>query len=385
MKKLVYLLIAVLLISCHLKSNKLSEKPIYSIPKPSYITKTDSIEWNAKISHFLDSTLLRHKGYFNGSILVAKGGNILYEAYVGYSNFEKKADTITSNTPIHLASASKTFTAMAILQLVEKKKLDLTDSITKFFPNLPYPGVSIKMLLCHRSGIPNYVHFLDQSGWDRSKFIENNNVLDILINQHPPASNPPNSHFEYSNTNYLLLALLIEKITGMSYPKYMRDYVFEPLGMNNTFAYTAADSAKATKSFSQRGIAWGRDYMDHTYGDKNIYSTPRDLLKWDQILYTDQFLSKSMLELAYTPNSFEKKSFHNYGLGWRLLMLPNGKKIVYHFGRWHGNNAAFARIPDQEVTIIILGNRFSLYVYNVAHGCYNLFETQSTSSEKEEE
>ena len=386
-RKLVYSLIAFQLLaySCQLKENKFSDKPSYTIPKPSYLSKSDSIKWNEKISHFFDSTLLKHKGFFNGSILIAKGGNILYESYVGYSNFEKKEDTLTENTPIHIASASKTFTAMAILQLIEKDKLKLTDTITKFFPTLPYPGVTIKMLLSHRSGIPNYVHFLDQSGWDQSKYIENKDVLDILINQHPPASYPPDSHFEYSNTNYLLLALVIEKITGMDYPNYMQQYVFNPLGMKNSFVYTTADSARATKSYSERGISWGRDYMDHTYGDKNIYSTPRDLLNWDRVLYTNQFLSKAMLELAYSPSSFEKKSFHNYGLGWRLLMLPNGKKIIYHFGRWHGNNAAFARIPDQDATIIILGNRFSLYIYNVAHACYNLFETASSNSEKEED
>jgi CubicO group peptidase (beta-lactamase class C family) len=96
-------------------------------------------------------------------------------------------------------------------------------------------------------------------------------------------------------------------------------------------------------------------------------------LKWDQALYTDQLLRPGLLDTAFTPYSLERPSVHNYGLGWRLQILPNGKKIIYHFGKWHGFNAAFARLPDEKATIIILGNKFTRSVYNAAHMCYDIF------------
>jgi CubicO group peptidase (beta-lactamase class C family) len=96
-------------------------------------------------------------------------------------------------------------------------------------------------------------------------------------------------------------------------------------------------------------------------------------LKWDQALYSDQVISKSMQDSAFAPYSFEKPSVHNYGLGWRLQILPNGKKVVYHFGKWHGSNAAFARLMDEKVTIIILGNRFNRAIYDAASLCYDIF------------
>ena len=129
----------------------------------------------------------------------------------------------------------------------------------------------------------------------------------------------------------------------------------------------------ATPSFKHNGGFWQNDMMEGTYGDKNIYSTAQDLLKWDQALYTDQFLSKALLDSAFTPYSNERPSIHNYGLGWRMLMIPNGKKVIYHFGRWHGFNAAFARLQDEKVTIIILGNKYNSNIYKAASKAYNLF------------
>jgi CubicO group peptidase (beta-lactamase class C family) len=129
----------------------------------------------------------------------------------------------------------------------------------------------------------------------------------------------------------------------------------------------------ATPSFTNRGIYWEYDFLDATYGDKNVYTTPQDLLKWDQALYTDQVISKPLLDSAFSGYSFEKPSVHNYGLGWRLQLLPNGKKVVYHFGKWHGSNAAFARLMDEKTTIIILGNKFNRAIYDAAHLCYDIF------------
>lgn len=317
-------------------------------------------------------------------MLIAKNGAVLYEKYIGLVDLRKK-DSITAATTFHIASTSKTFTAMAILRMVQENKLSLNDTITKFFPGLPYPGITVKMLLNHRSGLPNYVYFVPNSKWDKKKIAVNSDVLHILYSEQPKRSFPPGTHFSYSNTNFVLLALIIEKISGELFPQYMKKHIFDPLHMESTHIFSLADTVAPTPSFNGNGSYFQNDFLEGTYGDKNVYTTPRDLLKWDQALYTDQFIGKALLDSAFAGYSFEKKSVHNYGLGWRLLLLPNGKKVVYHFGRWHGFNAAFARLTDEKATIIILGNRFTRNIYNTAHLCYDIFGDYLQGKNKEEE
>ena len=303
-------------------------------------------------------TNLASKG-FNGAILVAKNGQVLFEQYKGYSNFITK-DTITQHTPFHLASISKTFTGMIVLKLWEQGKLSLDDSLQKYFPGLPYPGVTIKMLLSHRSGLPNYLYFMD-SVWDKHKEATNEDVLNALILHHPAPYGLPGTRFEYCNTNFLLLSLIVEKITGQPFPEYMKQNVFEPLGMHDSYIFSIKDTANyiPTWSVTQPFLM---DQYDCTYGDKNVYSTVRDLLLWDKALYQHTFLKKSTLDMAFTPLSNEYRSMHNYGLGWRLL-INNGDTIVYHNGKWHGTNTSFIRLVQDTATIIVLGNKQNANIY----------------------
>ncbi len=213
----------------------------------------------------------------------------------------------------------------------------------------------------------------------------NTDVLNTLINWQPPRAYKPNSNFNYCNTNYVLLALIIEKVSGQPFPDYMKKYFFEPFKMNNTYVHTISDSARLTPSFDGYGTAWQLDFSDGPYGDKNIYSTPRDLLKWDQAWYDGAVIDKKLVDSAFTPYSNERPSMHNYGLGWRLLIMPNNKKVIYHNGRWHGFNSAFVRLTDEKVTIIILTNKFNRNVYSVARKMYNLFGAYDNASSEEVE
>ncbi|MBD0377046.1 MAG: beta-lactamase family protein, partial [Flavisolibacter sp.] len=256
--------------------------------------------------------------------------------------------------------------------------------ITQFFPQLPYPGVTVKMLLNHRSGLPEYLYYMEKGGWNRNTFATNADVLNTLIQWHPPKQFTAGTRFHYCNTNFVLLALIVEKISGTSFPDYMKRYIFEPLKMYNTFIATVNDTSRTVLSFDGYGTKWKLDFSDGPYGDKNVYSTPEDLLKWDQSLYHNTILSQQTLDSAYTPYSNEKPSMHNYGLGWRLLFFPNGKKVVYHNGRWHGFNSAFARLTDERVTIIILSNKFNHATYTVARKLYNLFGDYDTEQKHEE-
>jgi CubicO group peptidase (beta-lactamase class C family) len=342
----------------------------YYPPTPGKLDRTEFRHYYRAVSAFLDSMLF-DRG-FNGAVLFAKDGEVIFEKYTGKIHLQKK-DSLTDSTSLHLASTSKTFTGVATLRLVQENKISLDDSLAKFFPGLPYPGITVRMLLNHRSGLPNYIYFIPNSNWDKKKYVTNADVLNLLYTLKPNKSFTPNTRFSYSNTNYVLLALIIEKISGKKFPDYMREKYFEPLQMKHTYVFTNADSARSAPSFNYNNAFWENDFLELTYGDKNIYSTPRDMLKWDQALYTDQVLRPSLRDSAFAPNSLERPSVHNYGLGFRMLLMPNGKKVIYHFGRWHGFNAAFARLTDEKVTIIILGNKFTRNIYNAARLSYDLF------------
>ncbi len=351
------------------KTTQIEDSLQYYPPTPPRIDKHEFRQYHRLLSAFFDSMLIRRG--FNGSILVAKNGAIIYEKYVGFGDLRKK-DSLTPITPMHIASTGKTFTAMALLRLVQENKLSLNDSLEHFFPGFPYPGITVRMLLSHRSGLPNYIYFMDAEK-KNFRYVTNNDVLNYLVTKKPNMTYKAGTRFNYCNTNFVLIALLIEKISGKTFPAYMKENLFDPLQMKSTFVFSLADTLSATPSFKPGGGYWPNDMMEGTYGDKNIYSTPQDLLKWDQALYTEQYLSKALLDSAFTPQSNERPSIHNYGLGWRMLNIPNGKQVIYHFGRWHGFNAAFARLRDEKVTIIILGNKYNSNIYKAASKAYNLF------------
>ncbi len=370
----------VLLAACNASSKDKKPKDDslqYYPPTPVKLSQQEFRRYYRQLGVFLDTSLL-NKG-FSGGILIAKDGEVLFEKYMGKID-PRKNDSLTSSTPLHIASTSKTFTATAILRMVEENKLSLNDSLNKFFPGFPYTGITVKMLLNHRSGLPNYLYFMSNNKWGilpngkwNRQFASNQDVLKMMYDKKPDPTGRPDGRFNYSNTNYVLLALIVERISGKPFPVYMQEKLFQPLRMTNTYVFTLKDTLTATPSFTNKNIYWSYDFLDATYGDKNIYTTPQDLLKWDQALYTDQVISKPMLDSAFAPYSFEKPSIHNYGLGWRLQLLPDGKKIVYHFGKWHGCNAAFARLMDEKVTVIILGNRFTRSIYHAAQLSYDFF------------
>ena len=333
-----------------------------SLMDTTAISAIEMRHFRTSITEFVDSTF--GHGRFNGCILVAKNGEIIYEKYAGFRNPKVSKDSVTATTPFHLASVSKTFTAMAIMKLQEQSKLKIDDSVSLYLPGFPLKGVTIKSLLNHRSGIPNYVHYMENLGWNRKKQMTNQDVLDFIIANHSRIQiGPPNKRFSYSNTNYALLALIIEKVTGQQFPEYMKLNFFEPLGMKDTYVFTMADSARFLQSFFHNGRQYAFDYLDQVYGDKNIYSTPRDMLKWDQALYGG-FFKKETLDSAFTGYSFEKPGINNYGLGWRMFNLKSGKKFVYHNGWWHGNRTAFYRMPDDNATIIAFSNNDYTKVYS---------------------
>jgi CubicO group peptidase (beta-lactamase class C family) len=375
MKRVGYLVLSVtlLIVSCgqaaQTSKNAQADTAAPAPPPPPALTGPELEHYTSITSRFFDPMLA---GRFNGSILVAKKGVIIYERYKGFRNPAKRKDSLDPHTAFHLASISKTFTAMATLKLWQEGKLDIHDPISKYLPGFPFPAVTLEMLLSHRSGLHNYVHFMYKPYVDKHKFLNNGDVLQFIIDhQHERDvyNGQPGRHFEYSNTNYALLAMVIEKVSGLPYSDYLSQTFFQPLQMQDTYVYNLSDSAKAVSSFYQTGRPFRMEFLDLVYGDKNVYSTVRDMYKWDQALRSGRLFSTGTLDSAYAGYSFEKPGQRNYGLGWRMLFIPNGKKLIYHNGWWHGNRTVFLRMLDEDATIIALSNNDYKNVYSSKKLC----------------
>jgi CubicO group peptidase (beta-lactamase class C family) len=308
------------------------------------------------------------KGNLSGGLLVAKGNKILFEDYRGYGRVNEKM-LINKDTPMHVASVSKTMTAMATMKLVEGGLLKLDDHITKFFPKFPYPEVTVFNLLTQRSGLPKYEYFIEKVRPAppelSKKYLTNQDILNMLIAYKPELAKATNSGFMYCNTNFAMLALIIEKVTKMPFPQAMQEIVFKPLKMDHTYIFQEKNSETASQSFfTGNNRLYPLDRLDLIYGDKNVYTTPRDLLNFSKALFAKNFLREDLMNMVFEPHSNESAGVNNYGIGFRMKIFPNGEKLTYHNGWWHGSNAVFAHLLKSNVTIVAIGNKYSSRVYS---------------------
>lgn len=302
---------------------------------------------------------------FSGSVLVSVKGIPVYEKCFGYCDYRNK-DLLTDTNAFQLASVSKTFTATAVLWCVEHNLLSLDDTLQKFFPALPYRGITIKQLLCHRSGLPNYIYFCS-GRCKKNEYLTNAEVIAIMQKEKPAAYALPDRRFEYCNTNYLLLASIVEQVSHKPFRVFMHETFFEPLGMSRTFIYNAADTLnqKIAISYNSKWQIQYDDCFDGVVGDKGCYSTVHDMFVWDKAFYDGKLLSQQMMHEAYAPRSFEKPGKRNYGYGWRLAQKSDSSYLVYHNGWWHGNNTVFYRNIQDTTTVIILSNKYNRSVYHI--------------------
>jgi CubicO group peptidase (beta-lactamase class C family) len=301
--------------------------------------------------------------HFNGCVMVAKDGKPIYSAAFGYGNLTFK-DTLTVQSSIQLASVSKTFTSTAILMLAEQGFLSLDDSVQKFFPDFPYQGITVDLLLSHRTGLPDYTYW-DKSflGLTANQYLTNEGLMNVLATKKPAVRCRPDHMFIYCNTNYAILASIVEKVTGVTFRQFMHDAVFAPLGMSNSYVFAPEEGGTCcTISYDSKGRVWRDCPADGVVGDKGIYSSVEDMLKWDNALRTGLLLKDETLQEAYKPRSLDRYSFakdrtRNYGYGWRMTKQPDKSYLIYHNGFWHGSNNVFARDLKDGFTIIVLGNK----------------------------
>ncbi len=324
-------------------------------------------------------------GGFNGSVLIAKNGKCVFEKCYGYCDYRSK-DLISDTNSFQLASVSKTFTATAVLWCVEHHLLSLDDSLQKFYPMLPYKGVRIKDMLSHRSGLPNYLYFCNNK-CNRGEYLNNEQVIAIMAHDKPAAYARVNKKFAYCNTNYMLLASIVEKVVSKKFNAFMSETFFKPLDMTHTFIYDHSNALerKIAVSYNSRWQMQNDDCFDGVVGDKGVYSTVSDMFKWDKAFYDGKLLSQEMMKEAYAPKSFEHPGKRNYGYGWRLLQQPDGNYLVYHNGWWHGNNTVFYRYIQDTTAIIILSNRYNKSVYHVQPLFDILYRNKNRNGDFEEE
>lgn len=315
----------------------------------------------------IDSLIAMQKD-FSGVVLIAKNNKPVYHKAFGYREFEKQISLQTSDI-FEMASLSKQFTAMIIMMLKEKGKLNYDDLVEKYL-EIPYKGITIRHLLTHTSGLPDYQDVMDKY-WDKSKIAGNEDCIAYLNKYAPPKSFEPGEKYEYSNTGYLLLASIAEKAGGNDFIEMCHKWIFRKLKMKNT-AIRTPEQKKATANFAI-GHIYVKDkdkyvradsfpssdytiWLGNRKGPGRVSATAADLLKWDKALYTEKLVKQSTLQEAFTPMKLTDGSISHYGFGWMLKMDSIFGKIVYHTGDNPGYKTQIIRYMDKRKTIIILNN-----------------------------
>lgn len=298
-------------------------------------------------------------GLFNGCVAIAYHDTLLYQKSFGTENICTGA-ALCNESVFQLASISKMFTGVAVMKLIEQGKLSVKDSLGKYFPGFAYPGTTVEHLLTHNSGLPNYLYFYYQYAGTDTVPLSNARVLQLLNEKRPPPAFRPGRRFQYCNTNYVLLALLVEQLSGKSFPTFMKEEIFEKAGMKHTSLYNPADTLPhQCFAFTPRKKQYGTDAFDGVYGDKGIFSTTGDLLLFSRALFAGKIIASAGVAAApKVPTNYGQY----YGYGFRIN--PNGgDTIVFHNGWWHGFRTAFHYRKRDKTTVVILSNRLDKTAY----------------------
>lgn len=363
-KSLVVFTAPLLLLACSSKNKNNDQSQSQITAKP--LDTTALLAYNPKnADKKIDAVMqeLHRTRGFNGNVLVAKKGKIIYEKAIGWADYLHR-DSLKIGSQFELASVTKTMTSTAILQLMERGKLKLDDDVKKFFPDFPYDGVTIRLLLTHRSGMMNYVYFVDdiyrKNHLNQRKGLTNAEAMKMIADYKPTRFNEPNKRFLYNNSNFMVLGSIIEKVSGMSYAQFMQENVFKPASMAHTHVYSKAvyDKIPVDVVGHDRG-QWRysvvQNFLDGPVGDKGIYSTVGDLFLFDRALRAGLLLKPATLDSAYVPRNPMLHGHFSYGYGWRTFTAP-GQEVIYHTGWWHGFRHIYLRDMKDDITVVLLTN-----------------------------
>ena len=312
-------------------------------------TKTVSDDLQAKVDERLGGLVKANQ--FSGAVLVARDGRVLLSKGYGMANLEDETPN-TPQTKFRLGSITKQFTATAIMMLQEQGKLNVQDSICKYVADCPaaWQTVTLHHLLSHTGGVPNFTSFPDYF-----KTMTQPTTVEALIARFKdkPLDFQPGEKWSYSNSGYVLLGQVIEKVSGKSYEAFLQENIFTPLGMTNTgYDHNAKVLPHRAAGYMPQGdTMMNALYLDMTipFSAGALYSTVEDLYLWDQALYTEKLLSKKSLELMFTPVK------NNYGYGWGIDN-QQGLKRIAHGGGIDGFVTFIARYPDAKAVVVVLCN-----------------------------
>ncbi len=347
----------------------------------SFLVKADVNAQNASVR--LDSlfTTLVKNNEFNGNVVVTEKNKVIYQHSFGYADAEHQLLN-TGETAFNLASVSKIFTAVVILQLKQRGKLRLDDYFIKYFPDFPWPQITLRHLLSHTSGLPDYQIFEEPYHNNPAKIYTINDLILAFKNDKRGLLFKTGERYSYSNTGFGLLALLVEKLSGMKFQDYLSKYIFRPADMTHTYIQSPlikVDDKNRAKRYEFLSYAPNKykiidsvksDYIDAfilggILGPTGVISTTGDMLKFDQSLYGGKLLKPETLEEAFVPtvlNNGEKaitgwkNTLSYYGLGWEILCDSACGKVVWHSGGAAGMVTFFLRNVSRKQTVVILDN-----------------------------
>jgi CubicO group peptidase (beta-lactamase class C family) len=314
-------------------------------------------------------TELQARGNFNGNVIVARQGEILYQKSFGFADYASQR-MLNDSSVFELASVSKQFTAMGIMLLEEAGKLTYEDTVSQYFGDFPYPEVTIRHLLTHTSGIDDYIYHGDH--WDPDQIATNQDVLAFYQEQKPALKFATGDAFSYANTNYVLLAEIIKQVTGQEYGEFLAENIFEPLGMRRTRTYQRWAEEEDLDNYAVPHVSYTDHenktvYVDpvktHLYpllvassgieGDGNIVSTTADLVAYYEAVRTHQLVSAKTLQAAFSPTPLNDGSLSWYGFG--MYLSQKGEKN-WHWGSWPGLQTSYTFFPEDGTIAIYLKN-----------------------------
>jgi CubicO group peptidase (beta-lactamase class C family) len=350
-----FLLLFILVWNLHPAKNRINLAQVLPV---NLIFRNDAETDSSSVA--LDSLLagIRQNQSFNGNILIAQKGKILAREAIGFSDFLSH-DTLHIDHAFQLASVSKQFTGLSVLMLAEQGKLALDDSLSWYYPGFPYRGITLRHLLNHRSGLPNYIYLCDKYREECPPELDNQELMAFLTEKNAPAHFKPGKRFQYSNTGYTVLAAVVEKISGQSFAEFVEENIFYPTGMEATYLpdfeqeFSGEDVARG---FNRKKHPAGFTVFDRVGGDKGIYSTIDDLYLYDQALYSGELIKSETWQSLLTSAAKTNRRNQMYAFGWRISHDRNGEPYFWHAGWWEGYKTFFLRRPSDRTTIIVLSN-----------------------------
>jgi len=329
-----------------------------------------------------DKYFLRGEGVAisKGVFLISDSGSVVHHKAYGVDGSSQSLK-LTTDHKFDIGSVSKQFTAAAIMRLRDKNKLSFDDPLNKYIPEINYPGVTLRHLLNHTSGVPDIMRYFRRlfRGGQVDRPIDNQFMLSEMVTNSMPSEFKAGQEWKYSNTGYYLLANVIERVSGKTYSEFMVSEFFRPLGMNNTFVYDTNTSKQSVNNrsfgFTERydGKIHQRDQIPNFFlvGAGGIYSTAGDLMAWSDAIVDGKLFSNSSWEQALQNTNYGDGQTKEYGFGWGLKPSKYGHKVLKHSGDWRGFSSGFAIYPEQERTVIMLTNN---NIHREIDGVYSAIE-----------